>query len=65
MWIISERLCVFLGVEVLDLKCRGCGAPITINDTICKYCGGPVAISTFNSVNSMPLPMVNKYANYI
>lgn len=63
MWIVSERLCVFLGVEVLDLKCRGCGAPITINDTICKYCGGPVAISTFNSVNSMPLPMVNKYAN--
>ena len=63
MWIVSERLCVFLGVEVLDLKCRGCGAPITINDTSCKYCGGPVAISTFNSVNSMPLPMVNKYAN--
>lgn len=63
MWIVCERLCVFLGVEVLDLKCRGCGAPITINDTICKYCGGPVAISTFNSVNSMPLPMVNKYAN--
>lgn len=54
---------MFLSTEVLDLKCRGCGAPITISDTFCKYCGGPVAISTFNSVNSMPLPLVNKYAN--
>lgn len=52
-----------MSTEVLDLKCRGCGAPITISDTICKYCGGPVSISTFNSVNSMPLPLVNKYAN--
>lgn len=52
-----------MSTEVLNLKCRGCGAPITISDTFCKYCGGPVAISTFNSVNSMPLPLVNRYAN--
>lgn len=52
-----------MSTEVLNLVCRGCGAPLTISDTVCKYCGGPVSISTFNSVNSMPLPMVNKYAN--
>ena len=52
-----------MSTDVLDLKCHGCGAPITISDTVCKYCGGPVSISTFNSVNSMPLPLVNKYAN--
>lgn len=53
----------FLSADVLNLKCRGCGASITISDTVCKYCGGPVAISTFTSVNSLPLPLVNKYAN--
>ena len=52
-----------MSTDVLNLKCRGCGAAVTINDSVCKYCGGPVTISTFNSVNSMPLPMVNKYAN--
>lgn len=52
-----------MSTNVLDLKCRGCGAPITISDTVCKYCGGPVSISTFNSVNSLPLPLINKYAN--
>lgn len=52
-----------MSADVLDLKCRGCGASITISDTVCKYCGGPVAISTFTSVNSLPLPLVNKYAN--
>lgn len=52
-----------MSTDVLNLKCRGCGAAVTINDTVCKYCGGPVTISTFNSVNSMPLPMVNKYVN--
>lgn len=54
---------VVMSTDVLNLKCRGCGAAVTINDSVCKYCGGPVTISTFNSVNSMPLPMVNKYAN--
>ncbi len=52
-----------MSADVLNLKCRGCGASITISDTVCKYCGGPVAISTFTSVNSLPLPLVNKYAN--
>ncbi len=52
-----------MSAEVLNLKCRGCGAAISINDRVCKYCGGPVSISTFQSVNSMSLPLVNKYVN--
>lgn len=52
-----------MSTEVLNLKCRGCGASLAISDAVCKYCGGPVSISTFNSVNNMPLPLVNKYAN--
>lgn len=52
-----------MSADVLELKCRGCGAPLKISDTVCKYCGGPVSISTFNSVNNMSLPLVNKYAN--
>lgn len=48
--------------QVLNLTCPGCGAQITAGMTECPY-GHPVTISTFNSVYSMPMPMVNKYAN--
>lgn len=52
-----------MSTQVVDLKCRGCGAPVSIDEKVCKYCGGPVSVSTFNSVNGMSLPLVNKYAN--
>lgn len=48
--------------QVIDIKCPGCGAPTSTGETTCKYCHRPVIISTFNSVYSMPLPEVNKYA---
>lgn len=48
--------------QVIDMKCPGCGAPTSTGETTCKYCHRPVIISTFNSVYSMPLPEVNKYA---
>lgn len=48
--------------QVLDLTCPGCGAPIEVGMKECPY-GHPVTISTFNSVYSMPMPMVNKYAH--
>lgn len=51
-----------MSYEVWDLKCRGCGAPIQVGMKECPY-GHPVNISTFNSVYSMPMPMVNKYVN--
>ena len=48
--------------QVHDTTCRSCGAAADIGQTKCRFCKQPVMISTFNSVYSMPLPMVNQYA---
>ena len=49
--------------QVHDIKCSGCGAaPENMGQTTCKYCDSVILISTFNSVYSMPMPMVNQYA---
>ena len=48
--------------QVHDTTCRSCGAAADIGQTKCLYCKQPVLISTFNSVFSMPMPMVNQYA---
>lgn len=50
-----------MSTEVLDLSCRGCGAPISVDTAFCKYCGGPVTVSTFNSVKNLSFPSLNKY----
>ena len=47
---------------VHDNSCRNCGAAADIGQTKCRFCKQPVMISTFNSVYSMPMPMVNQYA---
>jgi hypothetical protein len=51
-----------LVTTVHDTTCRSCGAAADIGQTKCKYCKQPVLISTFTSVYSMPMPMVNQYA---
>jgi len=48
--------------QVHDTSCRNCGAAADIGQTKCRFCKQPVLISTFNSVYSMPMPMVNQYA---
>jgi len=48
--------------QVHDTSCRNCGATADIGQTKCRFCKQPVMISTFNSVFSMPMPMVNQYA---
>jgi tetratricopeptide (TPR) repeat protein len=53
-----------MAAQTIDLKCPSCGAPWGIGMTECSYCGTPVVISTFNSVYDMPLPMVNKIADF-
>ena len=50
-------------IQSVDLKCPGCGAGLSVDTTACPYCGKPAVITTFNSVYSMPLPEVNKYAS--
>lgn len=48
--------------QVLDMKCPGCGAPSGMGESTCKFCGRPIIISTFQSVYSMPMPELNRYA---
>lgn len=49
--------------QVVEINCPGCGARVSTGQTECEWCHQPVVISTFNSVYSMPMPMVNKYAS--
>ena len=51
--------------KTVDIRCPGCGAPITTSDTMCSHCFRPLVISTFNSVYDMSLPEVNKYAKAV
>lgn len=48
--------------QVIELNCPGCGARVSTEQRECEWCHKPIIISTFNSVYSMPLPEVNKYA---
>lgn len=47
--------------QVLSLKCPNCGDAVDTGQKTCKFCKQPIIISTFNSVYSMPMPLVNKY----
>ena len=49
--------------QIIELNCPGCGGRVSTEMTECSWCHKPVVITTFNSVASMPLPEVNKYAN--
>lgn len=51
-----------MGQQVIELNCPGCGARVTTGQRECDWCHKPIVISTFNSVYSMPMPEVNKYA---
>ena len=48
---------------VMDLKCPNCGFPISVGQKECPA-GHPINITSLNSVNSMPSPMVNRYINF-
>lgn len=48
--------------QIVEINCPGCGARVTTGQVECEWCHQPVVISTFNSVYSMPMPQVNKYA---
>lgn len=47
---------------VIELNCPGCGARVSTGQSECEWCHKPIVISTFNSVYSMPMPEVNKFA---
>lgn len=48
--------------QIVEINCPGCGARVSTGQSECEWCHQPVIISTFNSVYSMPMPQVNKYA---
>ncbi len=50
-----------MGIEVINITCPGCGAPIDTSDKNCKYCKRPVVITTFNSIYNMDMKDVMKY----
>ncbi len=52
-----------MSVEIVNIKCPSCGMPVSTGNNKCEWCGRPVVITTFNSVASMPIPEINKYAN--
>ncbi len=47
---------------VIEMNCPGCGARVSTGQSECVWCHKPIIISTFNSVYSMPMPEVNKFA---
>ena len=49
--------------SVVELRCPNCNASVSTDQQICDWCHQPVIISTFTSVNDMPMPLVNKYAS--
>lgn len=51
-----------MSYSVIEMNCPGCGARVSTDQKTCEWCKQPVIISTFNSVYSMPMPTVNKYA---
>lgn len=49
--------------QVVEMNCPGCGVRVSVGQKICEYCGGVITITTFNSVYSMPIAQINKYAS--
>ena len=39
-----------MAVEVINITCPGCGAPVDTSAKNCKVCGRPVVITTFNNI---------------
>lgn len=51
-----------MAYQIIEINCPGCGARVSTGQQECEWCHQPVIISTFNSVYSMALSEVNKYA---
>ncbi len=50
-------------MNVIELKCPGCGERLTLDMKTCPSCHGPVVISTFGSISSMSPLDTNKYVS--
>lgn len=48
--------------QVIEINCPGCNSRVSTGQKECEWCHSPIIVSTFNSVYSMPMPEVNKFA---
>ncbi len=48
--------------NVMDIRCPNCNAAVAPGQQVCEWCHQPVIITSFTSVQDMPMPLVNKYA---
>ncbi|MDO5297109.1 MAG: hypothetical protein Q4F00_10875 [bacterium] len=48
-------------IKVSQMKCPSCGWPLELGMTECPA-GHPVYITTFNSIDDLPLPQISRYA---
>ncbi len=39
-----------MAIEVVNLRCPNCGAPISMDTEICEYCDSPVVVHTINNI---------------
>lgn len=49
-----------MAVQIVDMKCSGCGAGLSPSMVKCPYCKKPVVITSFNSVYAQDLPMLSQ-----
>ncbi len=52
-----------MSIQVVNLKCPGCQAPVDTSEKNCKYCGRPIVVTTFNSFSNMTPLDTMKYKN--
>jgi tetratricopeptide (TPR) repeat protein len=49
-------------VQILDLKCPGCGAPSDSQGANCDYCGRPIVITSFRDLSDIIGSDLSKYS---
>ena len=49
-----------MAVQMIDLKCSGCGFSLAASDVECPRCGNAITVTSFNSVYTQPLPTLQK-----
>lgn len=50
-------------MEVINLDCPGCGAPVSTKHKNCEYCSRPIVITSVSSVSAFSPLELNKYAS--
>ena len=50
-------------MEIINLNCPGCGAPVSTKDKICEFCTRPIVITSMTAMASMSTLEMNKYAS--